>query len=141
MRKMETDTYTKYLEQIENQKPSRLERVAETMRSLSHKMAMIPIVNFFLNSGKSPFAFLLSGAAALFDFIGSVSHGRYKEGVKKLVSGGVDMAVVGAMAVTGLGALGAASVWWVASAFSSIATGDTLPELLRKGTKSLLDAL
>lgn len=134
---MAQQSYSDYMREQEEQQPTRLQRVADKLRSIGHKMSLIPVVNLLSFLGVPA---IFTGVAAGLDTVSELTKGRLWGGVKQAVSGGVDTAATFAMGWAETFTLGA-PVWWASSVFTSIGTGDSLQEVLRTGTKSMLDSI
>ncbi len=106
------------------QPPSALEKVANAFRRVSHTMSMIPGIG--LASG--PVGLIAAG----FDSLDGFVNKGIKTGTKKALSGTVDAAVTGAIG---------SSFWMPVNWVTGLASGDSLGELARKGTRGVLDAM
>jgi len=133
---MEEQSYSEYMAEMEAQQPNRLQRFGQTLRSVGHKIAQIPVVNF-LSVFFVPTMFTAAGN--LFDSLGSVTKGKWSEGAKNLVAGMVDTLATEMMSWNYISS--GSAIWWSASGVTALTTGDSLPEMLRTGTKSVLDSI
>jgi hypothetical protein len=106
------------------QPPTRGEKIAEGLRSAAHKVAAIPVLGWF------GFGTPLALAAAVVDTIDGFVTKGFTDGLRKGISGTVDTAAT----ATVNGLLQPVN-WVVALANPNM---DTIPELLRKGTDSVL---
>ncbi|MAR56623.1 MAG: hypothetical protein CMM93_05515 [Rickettsiales bacterium] len=112
------------------QPPTRGEKIAESLRSAGHKVAATPLLSL-LGIGT-----LLTAAATVVDTVDGFISKSFSDGVRNGVSGAVDTAATSVVGASGLLSIALYPVNWMVTL--SNPNMDSIPELLRKGTDSVL---
>lgn len=109
--------------------PSAAEGVAKGLRSIAHKMSLIPLFSLPLFVFSVP---MVAAATAIETLDGWINKGSFGKGAKSALVGGVDTAMT---------AIGSSGIGWVINWISALATGDSLGELSRRGTQGIVDTV
>lgn len=128
--------YSDYMQGLEEEQPNGLQKTAGVLRSVGHKMSLIFPFNLLSLVGVPA---MLTGLAAGLETLSELTKGKIWGGVKEAAAGTVDTATTFAMGWPMF--LAGAPVFWLASVFTGIATGNSLQEVMRNGTKSLLNQM
>ena len=120
------------------QPPSGLEKAANSMRSVGHKIGMVPMLGMFVGAP-------LTALAALLDTTDGFLNKGFGKGIKSAVSGIADSVVTGVTSsVVTVGGLATPipTFWMLGNWFGTLASGgDTIGELARKGANGVMDSI